>query len=35
MVVKVKEKFQKTRIDNNNDKSKKIFFTWTKKSKIS
>ena len=35
MVVKVEEKFEKTSYVKNNDKSKNIYFTWRKKSKIS
>ena len=34
MVVKAKEKFEKTRYVKNNDNSKKIHFTRTKKYKI-
>ena len=35
MVVQVEETFEKTRLVKNNDKSKKIYSTWTKKCKIS
>ena len=35
MVVKVKEYFEMTRHIKNNDKSKKIHSTWTKKCEIS